>query len=162
MDTIKYHIWPRTPHGKVSKTKENITHERAKRSALSQQGITRLQWTDKTTCQTRNTNNKKVEFVYITIQFIPVSNTTSRKRFGNPSFHDRIGRITQKKLGYNIIIVRLSACQVINQIAYWSYGFHWFSQINLGKITKPSRRIELSFGGYKYQIHMHVLEERYY
>ena len=41
--TIKYHIWPRTPHGKVTKTQENITHKRAKRLALSQQLTTRLQ-----------------------------------------------------------------------------------------------------------------------
>ena len=35
-------------HGKVTKTQGNITHKRAKRSALSQQMITRLQGTDKT------------------------------------------------------------------------------------------------------------------
>ena len=31
---IKYHTWPETPYGKVTKTQENITHKRAKRSAL--------------------------------------------------------------------------------------------------------------------------------
>ena len=41
------------------KTQENITHRRAKRSALSQQVTTRLQRTDKTVWQTGNRNNKK-------------------------------------------------------------------------------------------------------
>ena len=41
------------------KTKESITHKRAKRSALSQQVTTRLQRTDKTVWQTGNRNNKK-------------------------------------------------------------------------------------------------------
>ena len=45
--TIKYHPWPRTPYEKVTKTKENITYKRAKRSALSQQVTTSLQGTDK-------------------------------------------------------------------------------------------------------------------
>ena len=35
-------------HRKVTKTQENTTHKRAKRSAISQQVITRLQGTDKT------------------------------------------------------------------------------------------------------------------
>ena len=39
---------------KVTKTQENTTHKRAKRSTLSQQEITRLQGTIKT-----DTNNKK-------------------------------------------------------------------------------------------------------
>ena len=30
---IKYHTWPRTPHGKVIETKENITYKRVKRLA---------------------------------------------------------------------------------------------------------------------------------
>ena len=48
IDTTKYHTWPRTPHGKVTKTqKKNITYKRAKRPALSQLMTTRLQWTDK-------------------------------------------------------------------------------------------------------------------
>ena len=39
-------------------TKKNITYKRATRLALSQQVITRLQWTDKQVWQTRNINNK--------------------------------------------------------------------------------------------------------
>ena len=39
---------PRTPYGKVTKTQENITYKRAKRSANPQQETTRLQETDKT------------------------------------------------------------------------------------------------------------------
>ena len=42
------HLRPRTPYGKVTKTQENITYKRAKRSAHSQQVTTRLQGTDKT------------------------------------------------------------------------------------------------------------------
>ena len=53
-----YDTWPRAPHGKVTKHKENTTHKRAKRPALSQHVITRLQWTDKTAWSTRNINNK--------------------------------------------------------------------------------------------------------
>ena len=51
---IKYHTWPRTPYGKVTKTQDNIT--RTKRSAISQQVATRLQRQDS---MTRSTNNKK-------------------------------------------------------------------------------------------------------
>ena len=53
--------WPGTPYGKVTKTQENITHKRAKRSALSYLLIKRMQGTDKTVLQrqTRTTNNKK-------------------------------------------------------------------------------------------------------
>ena len=40
-------------------TQENITYERVKRPALSQQVATRLQWTDQTAWQTQNINNKK-------------------------------------------------------------------------------------------------------
>ena len=60
-DTIKYYARPRTPYGKVTKTQENITHNRAKRSALSKLVTTKLQGTDKTVRQrqTRNTNDKK-------------------------------------------------------------------------------------------------------
>ena len=36
------------PYGKVTKTQENITHKRAKRSAFSQQVTLRLQGTDNT------------------------------------------------------------------------------------------------------------------
>ena len=57
-NTIKYHTWPRTQHGKVTKTQENITYNRAKRLARFQQVITRLQWTDKKARQTWNINNK--------------------------------------------------------------------------------------------------------
>ena len=38
----RHHVWER------DKSTRNITHKRAKRSALSQQVITRLQGTDKT------------------------------------------------------------------------------------------------------------------
>ena len=58
IDNIKYHTWPRTPHGKVTKTQQNVTCKRAKRLALSQQVTTRLQRTDKKARQTRNINNK--------------------------------------------------------------------------------------------------------
>ena len=51
IDTIKYHTLPRTPYGKVTKTQGTITHKRTKRSALSQQVITRLQGTDGTVLQ---------------------------------------------------------------------------------------------------------------
>ena len=34
INTIKYHTWPGTAHGKVTKTQENITDKRAKRLAL--------------------------------------------------------------------------------------------------------------------------------
>ena len=40
-------------------TQEKITYKRAKRPVLSQQVVTRLQWTDKTSWQTPNLNNKK-------------------------------------------------------------------------------------------------------
>ena len=46
-----------TPYGKVTKTQENMTHKKTKRSALSQQVTTRLQGTDRTAWHTRNTNN---------------------------------------------------------------------------------------------------------
>ena len=46
--TINYHTLPRTLYGKMTKTQENITYKRAKRSTLSQQVTTRLQETDKT------------------------------------------------------------------------------------------------------------------
>ena len=50
----------KTPHGNVTKTQDNITYERAKRLALSQQVTTRLKWTNKKAWQTRNINyNKK-------------------------------------------------------------------------------------------------------
>ena len=58
IDTIKYNTLPRAPYEKAAKTQENITHKGAKRQALSQHAITRLQGTDKTAWQTRNTNNK--------------------------------------------------------------------------------------------------------
>ena len=45
----------------MTKTQENFTYKRAKRSALSQQETTRLQWTDKTARQTGNINNKRVQ-----------------------------------------------------------------------------------------------------
>ena len=41
------------------KTQENITLTRTKRSVLSKQVTTRLQWTDKKAWQARNINNKK-------------------------------------------------------------------------------------------------------
>ena len=41
IDTIKFHIRPETLYGKVTKTQVNITHKRAKISALSQQVIIR-------------------------------------------------------------------------------------------------------------------------
>ena len=44
--------------GKWQKKQENITHKRAKILTLSKV-TTRLQWTEKTAWQTRNTNNKK-------------------------------------------------------------------------------------------------------
>ena len=37
IDKIRHHNWPRTPNGKITKTQLNITHQRARRSALSQQ-----------------------------------------------------------------------------------------------------------------------------
>ena len=40
--TIKYCTWPRTPRGIVTKTQDNITNKRAKRSALSQQETTEI------------------------------------------------------------------------------------------------------------------------
>ena len=43
IDTIKHHTWPEPPLGRVRKAQENITHKRAKNSALAQQVITRLQ-----------------------------------------------------------------------------------------------------------------------
>ena len=46
IDTIKYYTRPRPPYGKVTKTQENNTYKRAKRSSLSQQVTTRLQGTD--------------------------------------------------------------------------------------------------------------------
>ena len=41
IDTIKYHIWPGIPEGKVTKIHENITNKRVKRSALSKQVTTK-------------------------------------------------------------------------------------------------------------------------
>ena len=58
IDTIKFHTWPSTPYGKMTKTQENSTYKRAKRSNLSQQVPTRLQETDKTLWQRQIT--KKV------------------------------------------------------------------------------------------------------
>ena len=43
IDTINYHTWPGTSYGEVTKTQENTTRLIAKRSALSQQVIRRLQ-----------------------------------------------------------------------------------------------------------------------
>ena len=42
-NTIKYHTWPRTSYGKVTKAQENTSYKRAKMPALSQEVITRLQ-----------------------------------------------------------------------------------------------------------------------
>ena len=53
IDTIKYHARPEPSYGKVTKTQENNTHNRANRSAPSQQAATRPQE------QTRSINNKK-------------------------------------------------------------------------------------------------------
>ena len=47
-----------TPHGKLTKTQENFTYRRTKRSALSQQVTRGLQRTDTKACLTRNINNK--------------------------------------------------------------------------------------------------------
>ena len=55
IDTIKYHTWPRTPHGEVTKTQ--TSQMRAKRSALSEQVTTRQQWTDAEAWQTQYINN---------------------------------------------------------------------------------------------------------
>ena len=46
------------------KTQENITHNRAKRPALSQQVTTRLQRTDKKAWHTRNIDNKTEHHLY--------------------------------------------------------------------------------------------------
>ena len=47
IDTIKYHTWPRIPHGKVTKTQFNIANNSQEVSPfLSQQVTTRLQWSD--------------------------------------------------------------------------------------------------------------------
>ena len=61
IDTTMYHTLHRTPYGKVTKTQENITYMRVKRSAFFQRVATRLQRTDKTVLQrqTQKTNNKK-------------------------------------------------------------------------------------------------------
>ena len=55
--TIKYHSRPSTPYGKVTKTQENSTYKRAKRSANPQQETTRQQGTDSLL---RNTNKKGI------------------------------------------------------------------------------------------------------
>ena len=57
IDTIKYHTRLGTRYRKVTKSQENITLKRAKRSAPSQQMTTRLQETDKTVWQ-RQTQKK--------------------------------------------------------------------------------------------------------
>ena len=61
---LRYNQLPLLTHDtilKVTKTQENITYKRAKRSNLTKQEITRLRGTYKTIWQrkTRNTNNKK-------------------------------------------------------------------------------------------------------
>ena len=56
-DPTKYHTWPKTPHGKVTKHKKNTTCKSARRLALFQV-TTRLQWTDNKAWHTRNMNNK--------------------------------------------------------------------------------------------------------
>ena len=58
--TIKYHTKLRTPHGKVTKTQENITYKRAKRLAFIKQVTSRLQWTDKKEWQTQNIKTKRI------------------------------------------------------------------------------------------------------
>ena len=63
IDTIKNHSRPRTPHGKVTKTQENITFKRAKRLALSQQVATRLYDTEKDAIAKTNTTYKSLSGV---------------------------------------------------------------------------------------------------
>ena len=46
-----------TTYGKGTKTQENMTRKRAKRSAFSQQVTIRPKGTDRTACHTQNTNN---------------------------------------------------------------------------------------------------------
>ena len=62
----------------MTKTQENITHKRAKRSALSQQVTTRLQGTDNTAWQTWNNKkwsakkvppNSLILYIYLTLTF---------------------------------------------------------------------------------------------
>ena len=53
-----YNTWTRTPYEKVTKTQENITYKRAKRSAVSQQVTAMLQETD--SIAKTNTKHKKI------------------------------------------------------------------------------------------------------
>ena len=55
IDTIKYHTWPRIPHGKVAKTQLNITN--SQESSLSQQVTKRQKWTDAKAWQTQDINS---------------------------------------------------------------------------------------------------------
>ena len=58
---IKYHIWPRTPHGKVTKTQENVIYKGAKKPALSQQVTIGLQSTGKKSCNEQARKHDKHE-----------------------------------------------------------------------------------------------------
>ena len=53
-----------TPDSKVTKTQNNITYRRAKRSAISQQVTRRLQDTDKTIWQKQTQNKKDLQKKY--------------------------------------------------------------------------------------------------
>ena len=56
IDAIKYHTWPRIPHGKVTKTQLNITKE-SQGSGLSHQVTTGRQLTDAKAWETQDINN---------------------------------------------------------------------------------------------------------
>ena len=60
IDSVKYHTWPSTPYGKVTKTQQNATYRRAKKTALSQQVTIILQDTDKTIWQIQIQIKKKI------------------------------------------------------------------------------------------------------
>ena len=83
IDTIKYHTWPRTPYGKMTKTQENNMKESQEVSPFSQQVITRLQGTD---CLTKI--NMKHEYQRGSIKEAPPWNSQLKIIGGTgPSFY---------------------------------------------------------------------------